>query len=62
MMLATIGTPLLLGSYWALLPALLVVAGYLVRTGLEDRTLKEELNGYLEFSEAVHYRLLPGVW
>ena len=62
MILATVAAPLLLGSYWSLFPALLVVAGYLVRTWLEDRTLKEELDGYLDFSESVNYRLLPGIW
>lgn len=62
MILATIGAPLLLGSYWTLIPALLVSAGYLVRTHLEDRTLNEELDGYREFCLSVRYRLLPGVW
>ena len=62
MILAMFGTPLLLGSYLALILAALVAAGYLVRTWLEDRTLKEELGGYSEFSQKVRYRLVPGIW
>ena len=35
-------TPLLLGSWWALVPAAASTAGLVVRTVLEDRTLREE--------------------
>jgi protein-S-isoprenylcysteine O-methyltransferase Ste14 len=39
-----------------------VVAGLtIVRTALEDRTLREELPGYAEYAERTRYRLLPGV-
>ena len=34
----------------------------IVRTGLEDRTLREELDGYQEYARRVRYRLLPGIW
>jgi len=54
--------PLLLGSWWAFTPAVLSVAAVIVRTALEDRTLREELDGYLEYSNRVRYRLCPGVW
>jgi len=60
--LAFIGTPLLLGSWWALIPAGLGVGGYILRTALEDRTLRDELEGYKAYAEHVPYRLLPGVW
>jgi protein-S-isoprenylcysteine O-methyltransferase Ste14 len=33
-----------------------------VRTALEDRTLREELNGYEEYAQRVGYRLIPGLW
>jgi protein-S-isoprenylcysteine O-methyltransferase Ste14 len=29
---------------------------------LEDRTLQQELDGYVEYTQQVRYRLLPGVW
>jgi protein-S-isoprenylcysteine O-methyltransferase Ste14 len=57
-----LATPLLLGSWWAAIPALIGSAGYVLRTVLEDRTLREELEGYSDYSEQVHHRLLPGVW
>lgn len=51
-----------LGSWWAAIPALLVAAGFVVRTALEDRTLQAELPGYTEYASRVRYRLVPGVW
>jgi protein-S-isoprenylcysteine O-methyltransferase Ste14 len=57
-----LGTPLLLGSAWALVPALLSLAGVVVRTALEDRTLRAELEGYEAYTQKVRFRLLPGVW
>ncbi len=54
--------PLLLGSWWALLPGTLNVIVFIVRTALEDKTLQAELPGYAEYAQRVHYRLIPGVW
>jgi protein-S-isoprenylcysteine O-methyltransferase Ste14 len=53
---------LALGSLWAVVPAALLACLLVVRTSLEDRTLRDELPGYKEYSERVRYRLLPGVW
>jgi protein-S-isoprenylcysteine O-methyltransferase Ste14 len=55
-------TALAFGSWWAMLPAGVVVVLYVLRTALEDRTLQEELEGYREYTEKVRYRLVPGVW
>jgi protein-S-isoprenylcysteine O-methyltransferase Ste14 len=57
-----VGMPLSLGSYRALIPALLSCLLLVVRTVLEDRTLQEELPGYREYARRVRYRLVPGVW
>lgn len=54
--------PLLLGSYWALIPAVAACALIVLRTKLEDQTLIEELTGYREYTQRTRYRLLPGVW
>lgn len=51
-----------LGSIWALIPAALTVCLLILRTALEDRTLRDELDGYGDYAQRVHYRLLPGVW
>ena len=56
------GMPLLLGSWWALIPGLLNVALFFIRTALEDKTLQAELPGYLEYIQQVRYRLIPGIW
>jgi len=54
--------PLLLDSAWAFLPVLLLSSLLVVRTSLEDRTLRAELPGYAEYACRVRFRLLPGVW
>ncbi|MBT8066123.1 MAG: isoprenylcysteine carboxylmethyltransferase family protein [Gammaproteobacteria bacterium] len=58
----TLSVPLFLGSMWAFLPALLSVATMVIRTALEDRTLRAELEGYEEYAGKVPFRLIPGVW
>jgi protein-S-isoprenylcysteine O-methyltransferase Ste14 len=54
--------PLVLGSYWALIPAVLIDILFVVRTAMEDRTLLEELPGYREYAARIRYRLFPGIW
>ena len=58
----TIGVPLLLGSIPGLATCLLTVGGLVLRTGLEDRTLRTELPGYEEYAAGVRWRLVPGIW
>lgn len=60
--LFTLLIPLVLGSWWALLPAAAVAAILVVRTALEDRTLYAELAGYAEYAQITRYRLIPGLW
>ncbi len=57
-----LATPIALGSAWALIPGVLAAILFIVRTALEDRTLRAELKGYEDYARQVHYRLLPGVW
>jgi len=57
-----LGTPLLLASLWALIPAGLTSLLLVVRTALEDRTVLNELEGYQEYAQQTRYRLLPAVW
>ncbi|HVO84393.1 MAG TPA: isoprenylcysteine carboxylmethyltransferase family protein [Syntrophobacteria bacterium] len=54
--------PLILGSLWALVPVGLAVTGMVLRTALEDRMLRADLEGYEEYTGRVRYRLLPGIW
>lgn len=60
--LMNLAVPFLLNSLWALIPALGVTAVLIVRTHLEDETLQEELPGYKEYTQKVHFRLFPGIW
>jgi protein-S-isoprenylcysteine O-methyltransferase Ste14 len=59
---AALATPFLLGSLWGLILASISAVLYVVRTGLEDRTLQEELPGYRDYALQTRYRLVPGVW
>ena len=60
--LALPGIALALGSTWTFIPAALALIVTIVRTSLEDKTLKEELPGYLEYSRRVRFRLFPGIY
>jgi protein-S-isoprenylcysteine O-methyltransferase Ste14 len=54
--------PVLLGSLYALIPAGLIAALFILRTALEDRTLRAELPGYADYARTVRWKLVPGVW
>jgi protein-S-isoprenylcysteine O-methyltransferase Ste14 len=60
--LANLATPFALGSLVGLVPAVLFVLNFIIRTALEDKTLQEELDGYKAYTEQVRYRLVPGIW
>ncbi|MBN2381382.1 isoprenylcysteine carboxylmethyltransferase family protein [bacterium] len=57
-----LGTPLLLNSNWTFVPVLFLGVVLIIRTNLEDKTLRTELSGYEEYAQQVRYRLLPGIW
>jgi protein-S-isoprenylcysteine O-methyltransferase Ste14 len=57
-----VSVALALGSWWALIPAGLICALFVLRTALEDRMLQDELPGYREYAARVRYRLVPGIW
>lgn len=58
----TLAAPLLLGSVWALIPALISDLLLVWRTAKEDETLQRELPGYIAYAQQVKYRLVPGIW
>jgi len=60
--LMIVAWPLLLGSFWALVPAVGMVAVMVFRTAAEDRMLMQELPGYQDFAAKTRYRLVPGLW
>ena len=58
----TLATPLILNSRWAFVPAVVSAAASWLRTVLEDRTLRNELEGYADYARRVKYRLAPLIW
>lgn len=58
----SLGFPLLFGSLWSIIPAGLLVILFITRTQLEDITLKNELQGYAEYSGTTRYRIIPYIW
>lgn len=62
MIIQSIGFPLLFGSLWSIIPISFMVIVLITRTYLEDRTLKKELKGYLEYSNKTRYKIIPFFW
>ncbi|HLZ64515.1 MAG TPA: isoprenylcysteine carboxylmethyltransferase family protein [Ktedonosporobacter sp.] len=57
-----LGTPLLLGSWYGFLVALIMLPGVALRAVPEERMLRDELPGYDAYMAQVKYRLIPYVW
>ena len=57
-----IGMPLALGSYWALLVAVAALVLLVIRIVDEEKMLSQELTGYRDYMQKVHYRLVPLAW
>ena len=57
-----LATPLSLGTFYSLLMSGITTIILIIRTSLEDKTLRNELNGYLEYSNKVKYKLIPFIW
>jgi protein-S-isoprenylcysteine O-methyltransferase Ste14 len=55
-------TPLALGSYWAVLPALLIIPLNVIRIKGEEEVLLKELPGYDDYQKETPYRLIPPIW
>lgn len=60
--LFTLGSPLILHSAWAFIPALLTVFAIVLRTKTEDANLQNDLAGYSDFAQQTRFRLFPGIW
>lgn len=59
---SVIAAPLIMGSWWGLVPSTIIATMFIIRTALEDRTLQNELSGYKEYTKTTRYRLLPWIW
>jgi protein-S-isoprenylcysteine O-methyltransferase Ste14 len=57
-----LASPIALGSWWAFLPAAVIVPILIVRILNEEQVLERDLPGYTEYKQKVRYRLMPGIW
>ncbi|SFG54767.1 Protein-S-isoprenylcysteine O-methyltransferase Ste14 [Desulfotomaculum arcticum] len=62
MLLMMLFTPLALGSYWAIIPALLCIPMNVFRIIGEEEVLLRDLPGYKDYCIKTRYRLIPLVW
>jgi len=61
-LIALVGTPLSLGSWWGLIILILYVPGIIWRLLGEEKFLSKNLQGYDEYRQKVRYRLIPLLW
>ena len=54
--------PLILGSFWGLIPLMLYPITSVIRILSEEKLLTEQLDGYKEYKAKVKYRLIPFIW
>ena len=62
LLLMILFTPLALGSYWAIIPALLCIPMNVFRIIGEEEVLSRDLTGYQDYCGKTHSRLIPFVW
>jgi protein-S-isoprenylcysteine O-methyltransferase Ste14 len=62
MLVFTVGTSLLLGSWYGILSGLVLMILLARRAMLEEHTLRAELPGYAAYMGQVKYRLIPYIW
>lgn len=62
MLIMVLFAPLALGSYWALIPSLLIIPWTVMRIKNEEELLLQELPGYKDYCSKTPYRLVPAIW
>ncbi|MFW9905258.1 MAG: methyltransferase family protein [Candidatus Thorarchaeota archaeon] len=60
--LFVLSLPLALGSYVALVPAVLFLVCFIPRILFEERILIKKLEGYQAYMQQVRYRVIPKIW
>jgi protein-S-isoprenylcysteine O-methyltransferase Ste14 len=55
-------TPIALGSWWGLLPVIIISIALMVRSIMEEEVLQRDLVGYRDYSQRVKWRLIPIIW
>ncbi len=57
-----LGTPMLLSSIYGLIVGLMNVGVIMMRIVGEEKMLMNELEGYVDYTRKVRYRLIPFIW
>lgn len=57
-----VGLSLALGSLWGLIPAALIILGFVARLFDEEKFLAQSLPGYAEYCGKVRWHLIPGIF
>jgi len=57
-----LSSPVILGSYYAVIPMLFLPFLFVYRILNEEKILTEGLPGYREYTERVKYRMIPFIW
>ena len=60
--LFSLAIPLLIGSVFTFIPSGIYILLMIIRTELEEKTLRKELSGYTEYVKKTKHRLFPGIW
>jgi protein-S-isoprenylcysteine O-methyltransferase Ste14 len=60
--LILLATPVALGSFWGVIPAVAYIPLLAARAKNEEELLVDELAGYREYMQKTRYRLFPGIW
>jgi protein-S-isoprenylcysteine O-methyltransferase Ste14 len=55
-------SPLALGSYWSVIPALFILPILVFRLLNEEKVLARDLPGYTEYMDKVKFHIFPGIW
>lgn len=62
MVMISLFTPFALGSFWAILPMLIIIPITVFRIKMEEEVLLNGLKGYQDYCSKTHYRLIPLIW
>ncbi len=54
--------PLVLGSYYSMIPMIFIPVLLIIRLKNEEKVLKNGLKGYEEYMKKVKYRMIPFIW
>jgi protein-S-isoprenylcysteine O-methyltransferase Ste14 len=51
-----------LGSFWGLIPSILMTLGFALRLSDEEKLLAQNLPGYMDYCSKVRWHLVPGIY